>query len=63
MFDDYSSGSRPIIVTGFDPKTSKLELDRLFSKCGLGCTKKIIFIHSAGSEILRLVVNDKISAS
>ena len=35
LFDEYKSGKRPIIVTGFTSDISKLELDRTFTDLGL----------------------------
>ena len=54
LFDDYKSGQRPIIVTGFNSDTTKLELDRALVDLGLEVerlvlvsrgTKAIVYFH------------------
>ena len=42
LFDDYKSGERPIIVTGFHDDTTRLELDRAFVDMGLEVMRLIL---------------------
>ena len=42
LFDDYKSGERPIIVTGFHNDTTRLELDRTFADLGLGVMRMVL---------------------
>ena len=42
LFDDYKSGERPIIVTGFHDDTTRLELDRAFVDMGLEVVRLIL---------------------
>lgn len=42
LFDDYKSGERPIIVTGFHNDTTRLELDRTFADLGLEVIRMVL---------------------
>ena len=42
LFDDYKSGERPIIVTGFHNDTTRLELDRTFADLGLEVMRMVL---------------------
>ena len=42
LFDDYKSGERPIIVTGFHSDTTRLELDRAFVDMGLEVMRLVL---------------------
>ena len=42
LFDDYKSGQRPIIVTGFHNDTTKLDLDRVFVDLGLEVMRLVL---------------------
>ena len=42
LFDDYKSGERPIIVTGFHIDTTRLELDRTFADLGLEVMRMVM---------------------
>ena len=44
LFDDYKSGERPIIVTGFHSDTTRLELDRTFVDLGLEVMRMVLIL-------------------
>ena len=42
LFEEYKSGQRPIIVTGFNSDVTKLELDRAFTDLGLEVERLVL---------------------